>query len=654
MNGTMLRPAAVAVVAVLFLALQLLVDTTLSGARLDLTENGLYTLTDGSRNIARKLDEPMTLQLHVSSEQAAAIPIIETYATRVRELLEEYVASSGGMLELELYDPEPFSEEEDLAVGAGLRGVPVNAAGDLLYFGLVVSNTLGDVATIPFFDPSKEAFLEYDISRLIHQLGDPTRPVVGLLSSLPIEGAPSQPVIPGMPPPPSQPAWYVVEQMRELFDVRSVAPDATELPDDLDVLMLVHPQGLSDELTYAIDQFVLGGGRALVFVDPHCEEQPTGADPSNPLAGMGTPRGSDLAPLLQAWGVSYDPEALLGDRDAAMAVVSRDAQGQPRQLDYVAWLRLQREAFSESEAVTAGLGVLSVAAGGVLRPVDGASTTFTPLVQGGPDSAELSVAPIRFMPDPERLLLDYAPAGSRLTLAARVHGPASTAFPGGLASADDHAEDDGHDHEDDEADTSDESAAGDDADGAEHLAESVDDIHVIVVADADMLADSWWVEFGNLLGMRVAAPSADNGDFVINCLDSLGGSADLIEVRSRGEFERPFTKLDELRREAELAFLDKEQALQADLRETERRLSELQRERDDEGGNVLLLSDEQQAEIERFREKQLQTRKELREVRHELRKDIESTQAWLKFANILGVPLLLLLASVASVVMRKN
>lgn len=628
MNKTLLGTVGLLLAAVLFVALNAVGGSVLKSARLDLTEAGLYTLSDGTRNILRGIEEPITLRFWYSRGLTDQVPEITSYGQRVQELLEEYALVADGGIALSVIDPTPFSEEEDEAVSAGVQGIPL-PTGDMFYFGLSGSSATDETSNIPFFDPSQEAMLEYELSRFVHRLGHSIGAKVGVLSALPVQGSPAQP-FPGAPP--GVDPWYVLELARESFELEFLPRSIERVPDDVNVLLLIHPKDLDDGTLYAIDQFVLGGGRALVLVDPHSEEDRPPTDPGNPLAGMGTPRASNLAPLLAAWGVHYDPEVFVGDRTSAL-YVSGGSQGRPERTPYVAWVELSGDCLDDDDPVTSGVGALRLATAGELSPLEGAATTFTPLLRTTEDAAVLEVSTIQFFPQPKELLAGFVSDGLRHVLAARVTGPTQTAFPDGppdLLGAED----------------------GDFALPEGHRAVSEGPIHVIVVADADLAADGWWVQFQNFFGTRVPVPSAANADFLLNALDSLSGSTDLVSVRGRGRSDRPFLLIEELRREAEQRFLAEEQRLQEQLRSAEQRINELQNQREETAS--LILTPEQQLEIERFQAERVSTRKKLRAVKHELSKDIEGLKDSLMFANTLGVPLLLLLVALGSWFSRKR
>jgi ABC-type uncharacterized transport system involved in gliding motility auxiliary subunit len=642
---TWLSTGALGMAVVLFLAVNMLSNAAFHGARLDLTEGRIYSLSEGSRSIAASLDEPVALRLYFSRDLAADIPTIRAYAERVEGLLREYETAAGGKLRLEVLEPEPFSELEDQAVQAGLQAVLLDSDA-ALYFGLVATGSTDERSVIPFLDPSREGSLEYEISRLIHQLGRPVRPVLAVVSGVPMQGQPSMP-FPGAPP--GRDPWVLHEQLQEAFDVRNVSPGETSLPEDADLLLVVHPKDVPDVLVYAIDQFVLAGGRALVFVDPHCEREEIPHDPGNPLAAMMAPRGSNLERLFRAWGLEMPPDKLLADR--RLALRARTGDPQPELVDYVLWLGLGREQLDAQDLVTSNLGPMRVATCGILEPLAGATTTITPLIRSTDDAMTVDTSRVQFRPEPKRLLAEFAPSGRRYTIAARVTGPVESAFPDGppeghpdARPADDAADDDPADD-----DAIHDAAPGEDQPpSGTGLARSEGPIQAIVVADVDMLADAFWVDVRNLFGTRLAIPTASNGDFVIHALDNLSGSNDLISLRTRASFDRPFDRIEAMRKDAEQRYLAREQALQEELAATERRLTELQSEKEDAGSQIL--SPEQRAEIERFREEQVATRKELRAVQHELRKDIDRFQLWIKVVNIGLVPLLvgLTAAGVAS------
>lgn len=617
-----------ATLLVLFVAFNVVSGAWLRGGRVDLTENKLYTLSEGTRNTLANLKEPITLRFFFSKKLAQQAPGLVTYAERVQELLQEYASKSKGQLKLEVADPVPFTEVEDQAVSYGLRGIPATAAGELLYFGLAGTNTTDGQETIPFFQEAREEFLEYDVTRLVYNLASPKKKVVGILTALPIDGNPMARM---MNPNASTQPWYVLEALRQDFDVRMIEATTEKLEKDLDVLLVVHPQGLSPQTLFEIDQFVLRGGRLLAFVDPFCEAQEVPQDPNNPLQAMMADRSSKLDPLLAAWGVALAPEDLAADKDLALRVGFQGGS-----VDYVLWLgmRADKEALDKNDITTSQLDNLHLATAGILKKTDAATTTVTPLLQTTRSSMRVPKSRVQFGPDPKDLLSSFQSGGEKLMLAARISGEAKTAYPEGRPKK----------------------QAGD-AEATpnpseEVLKESKGPIQVIVVADVDMLGDRLWVSEQNFFGQRIARPTADNGDFVVNATDNLSGSTDLISLRSRGRSIRPFDKVDELRRDAETRFRTKEKDLEAKLRDAEQKINELQGNKDQ--ATAMILSPEQEAEIERFKEERNKTRKELRSVKADLQKDIDVLKTKLVLLNGLAVPILVAFAGLGVSSMRRK
>lgn len=616
--------ASLALLAVAFVAAVVVSNQLLRGARLDLTENDLYTLSDGTERILESIEEPINLYFHFSDEASEGLPRIRDYAVRVRELLQEFVAESDGMLELRVVDPQPFSEEEDRAAQFGLQGLPIGATGDPVYLGLAGTNAVGDEEVIPFFDPQKENFLEYDIARLVATLAKPERPVIGLVSGVALSGG-FDPRTQGQRPP-----WVVWEQARELFDIRNLGTDFDAVPEEVSLLWIVQPKDLAEETLYAIDQFVLGGGNALVFVDPVAVADPAAAAGMPPGMGGGG-QSSDLPRLFGAWGIDFTAGEVVADARLALQVGS--PSGRP--VRHYGYLGIPAGSMSAEDVVTAELGVINTALAGRLAPAgddesaaDTAGITFEPLITSSPVSTLLPASRFSFLPDPTELQQDFTPGGEPLVIAARVSGNLQTAFPDGRPAGEETA--------DGEAD---DAGEADHADAAEHLAESAEPANLIIAGDVDLLSDNLWVQVQNFFGQQIASAFAGNGAFVINALESLAGSSDLISVRSRGSFSRPFTKVEELRAEAEARYLATEQRLEQELAETERRLAELQSARDD--GGSLLLTDEQQAEIDRFIDQRAEIRRELRAVQRGLDEDIDRLGTRLKVINIGLVPALL-------------
>ena len=615
MRNKILGLSGLIIAVVALLAINIVGPKLLKSTRVDLTQGKLYTLSEGTREVLNELDEPVTLRFYLSRRLATGLPGIKSYADRVDDLLEQYRRESNGKLTLLRIDPEPFSDEEDRAVAYGMRGIPVDENDNTLYFGLVGTGSTGQEESIPFFSLNREKFLEYDLSRLVYSLASSEPPTVGLLSALPINGSPPQLMMQGI----NQPPWAVMDQVKQLFTVLPIEAQEREIPDDVDVLLVVHPKQLPEPMLYAIDQFVLRGGRVMMFIDPVAE-----ADrPSGMMARMQQQLGKTSNPkqLLQSWGLRMVDDKVVGDIVNAVRVQTQRNQRMIT-IDYPLWVNLPGSQLNATDIVTANLENIAMGSAGALEKVDGATTTIIPLILSSEQAMLMDKSLADGPADPEGLLRDYKPGDTEQLLGARVTGKVKSAFPDGPPQ--------------------DQTKEGEPAPPPRthaHLNESSADINVIVVTDADMLHDRFWVRVQDLLGSRIAVPTAANGAFVVNALDNLTGSSSLIAVRSRGSFIRPFTRINALRQDAELKFREKEAELIARLEETEARLQALQSEK--QGEDSLVLNEAQARELVEFRKQRLAIRKELREVRRALREDIEKLHTKVRFANIGLMPLVI-------------
>ena len=609
-NRSLISAGALVLLAVLFVALSILSSVFLSGMRFDLTENSLYTLSDGTDNILATMDEPVTLYLYFSEDVSRDLPQFRNYARWAGEMLEEFENRSNGKLTLQRVDPKPFSPQEDLAAQYGLQGVPVGNAGDVLYFGLVGTNSLDDQQIMPFLQPDKEKFLEYDLARMVSSLSHPQHKSVGMISGLDMTPG-YDPAVPRIPE-----NWVIYQQLDQLFDLQEIPADTETLPQDLELLVLVHPQDISGGMLYQIDQYVLQGGRLLAFMDPLAEAD-TGGDPADPTSRLNAGGSSTLGPLLEAWGVGFDAGMAIGDRDYALQVSRGGGQPPVRHLGI---LSVPADGMNATDVASADLEVVNFSSAGWLVPLEdsgeGSGMVFEPLVETSSSAAPMQASRLRFLADPQELDKDFQPTGDRYALAARITGQANSAFE---QAAEGFAED-------------------------EYLKRSGEaGIQVVLFADTDLLTDRLWVQKQNFLGQTVVNSFADNGTLVVNIADQMLGSPDLIGIRARASTSRPFDRVDALRLSAEAQFRDTEERLQRELDETERRLTEMQSLRQD--GELTVLNTEQQEELQRFLDRKLEIRSELRQVQHDLTRDIELLGMRLKFINIVLVPMLIIIAA---------
>jgi ABC-type uncharacterized transport system involved in gliding motility auxiliary subunit len=606
---------------VLFLAVVMLSNVGLRGMRVDLTQNRLYTLSRGTQQVLAELKEPINLYFYFSRDAAAKqAPLVMPYAARVREFLEELAARSNGKIHLRIVDPQPFSDDEDRAGEFGLQSLQ-SGGGDALYFGLAGTNSTDGRSAIPAFQADREEFLEYDVAKLINELGTPKKPVIGFISTLGMQGQ-FNPQTGQMGDP-----WPIYTQIEELFTVRSLTPDVDHIDQDVDVLMLVHPKQLPPKTLYAIDQFVMRGGRILLFVDPNAGADTSGQDPSNPMAGMMADHSSDLEPLLKAWGVDYDRTKVIGDLDLGLDVRT-SAQSPP--VRHIGILGLSHDNMDHKDVLTASLDKINLATAGWLAARPGAKTTFEPLLLSSTGAAPIPAQRFNALTDPATLRDGFKPTGTRYALAARITGPVDSAFPQGPPP--------------------DQKAPA--GPPAAHLTKSAQPANIVIIADTDMLMDYMWVQMHEVFGQRVAQAFANNGDLVANVLDNLSGSSALISVRGRATFSRPFERVEALRHQADDRLRSKALELQAELQQTETKLTELQNKRNDQSS--LALSPEQETELKRFVAEKARVRKELRETQRGLDVDIDRLNSWLKVINIAIAPLCVAIAGVIILSLRRR
>ena len=630
---------AILLLIAIFIGVNFISNNSLRSGRLDLTDGKLYTISQGSRNICRSLQEPVTLTLYFSAKAAQGAEPYASYGQRVKELLQEFRDQSAGKIIVRVVDPRPDSEEETKANSIGLQ--PIRAARDPIFLGILATNSVDGQEILPVLDPAEERLLEYQISKLIYTLSATKKRVVGLVTPLPINQAYRMNPQTGQPEP-RKVAQALVE-LRSVFEVRDLGLDLAEVPKDVDVLMVVHPKELSDKTLFAIDQFVMGGGRLLAFVDPHCESDiPTNA--RNQMEAMLAKRESSLNKILNAWGVEIPEGKVVGDALRAVTV----AAGQNREpVRNIVWMDMQVDRdkpsdtnLSSSDIITGGLSRILFASPGAIqeRPNrgDGQWATITPLIQTTDQSAFVDAEKIRINPDPKKLLAEFIPSGKKITIAARLTGKVKSAFPSGKPAE--------PPKDPSKPDAKKEETKSD----APLLAESKDSINVVLIADADFIDDRFWVREERLFGqIPMMSKFRQNGDFISNAVDNLSGSTDLISIRARGDSERPFTRVQAMLADAETKYRVEEDALEQQVQKTRSKIEEIQRTRADQKDSSIILTPEQQAEIAKLRTEAAETDKKLRQVRFNLRKDVEDLGLKLKLVNIALMPaVVVLIASV--------
>ena len=596
---------------ILFFAVNTIAATAFGSLKADLTEDGLFTVTERTRDILAAIDQPITLHLYQSAPLIASAPSLRIYSDRVREMLRTYAEIAGETLRIEFIDPQPFSTEEDRAISYGLRGIQLNSTGERGYFGLVGTNSVDGLETVAFLNPTREQFLEYDLTRIVNRLAAASEPKIAVIDGLGIFGDASARRRPSA----------VLETINSNYDVEQLAQNVSEIPDGIDALLIVHPAIVTDSAQYAIDQYVLRGGPALIFLDPLAENAP--ANPRNPREPEFP--SSNLDRLMRAWGAEMAPAQVVGDRALALRVTA--TAGPTRQfLEYLPWLQLRRQSLSPDDIVTSELELMRVSSAGALRPLEGSATTLTPLIATTPNSMLFPEAEIRAGPAPAKLLEEFTPSGEVKVMAARLAGPVTTAFPDGPPPPEDGAEAD--------------------AEPREHLNRSAAPVNLIVVADTDMLDDS---HVANERG----DPVSNNADFVMNALENLTGGVDLSALRGRGFSFRPFTKIEEMEAAARATYQEKEQGLAAELEEIQQRLAALQMPDATGQAGGSGASDEQRDMVADANGRLLELRRELRDVRAAFARDTDRLKQQLQIVNIGLVPLIVILLGCAVAVWRR-
>jgi ABC-type uncharacterized transport system involved in gliding motility auxiliary subunit len=617
------------VIALLFVAL-VLVNFLASRLpfRGDATAESIYTLSAGTKSILGKIEENVVLDFYFS-KSVQGLPITyKNYATRVEEMLRQYVRASGGKLQLNVIDPRPDTPEEEKATAAGLQPQQL-PTGETVHFGLVAAQA-DQQKTITSFNPQRESFLEYDLSQLVASVQTVTRKKLGLITSLPLQ-APAMDMMMMMQQRQRPTGQMVADEWGRTFELVPIEASATALPGDLDVLAVIHPQGLSNQLQFAIDQFLLGGKPVFLAVDPSSQHFKRQGGQAAMFGGAQPNVSSDLPTLLKAYGITYNPQNVAGDLASATQV-----QTNAGIVRYPVWLTLAQESLNRQAMPVAQLkSTLFVESGSVA--IEAGGRTVTPLIETSASGGDVPALSLQFA-QPEEVSRQLVPSG-RKTLAAIISGKFTSAFPNGAPAN--------------------EPAPGTDADKAPApaappttpaLKESSGNSTLLVVADTDWLFDDYSVRRFNFLGVQAAEPLNDNLAFASNSLEFLGGSQDLISIRGKGSSMRPFTVVRQMEVDAQRRYQEQLSALEVRITDVQQKLTELQGKRNE--GNRLVATPEMQKAIEDFQAQQAVMRGERREIRKALREDIERLENGLLVGNLLAP--VLLVGAVGFVVHRRR
>jgi ABC-type uncharacterized transport system involved in gliding motility auxiliary subunit len=573
--------------------------------RLDVTQDKIYSLSDGTKKIIDKVGDDVVVKFYFSRSVKQLPVMIKTYASRVEEVLKEYQARSQQKIIVEVLDPKPDTDDEEWARKYGIQGIPLGN-GEQIYFGAVFLQGKREFV-IPYFDPRREEFVEYDISEALVQVQTKTKTKVGILSSLGVMGA-EAPMMMQMQPN-SQPSWIFVEQLRKNFEVVNIPSSTSTIDPAVNVLVVIHPKQLSDATLYGIDQFVMRGGRLVVAVDPFSRVELSQVGAMARQQGQMPQVGSDLKTLFAAWEVEFEGGQIVGDLDGMMQV---NAGGVA--VAYPYFVTIRNDGFDRKSVITQKLNQMLIAEGGALKLKAGSKFEFAPLLQTSPEAGSADAAFASFI-GPAEFAKQLKQGSQKAVLAALLTGEFSSAFKDGPPPASD-------------ADKS--------APKPDHLAAAKQRNSILIIGDVDFLHDSNSVEQFRFGPQVITRPRNDNLAFLMNAVDYLGGSEDLISIRSRGKLARPFTRVEEIQKAAQLRWQKEEDRLSQRLTEVDKKLNELQGQRAD--GSRLTLSPEQEREVVRFRQEEAEVRKARREVRKNLREDIEKLGNRLIALNMLVVP----------------
>lgn len=590
---------------ILFFSVNIIAAFTLKNYRTDLTQAKLYSLSDGSKQAIAQIKEPITIRFYLSGKLAKVSQIHASYAIRVIELLEQYAAASDGKIKLEIIDPEPFSKNEDEALTYGIKGIPVGNSSEYVYIGMTISNASDRRRVISLLDPSRERFLEYDITKYLTDLTRSKRPSIGIISTLPIDGRGE----PHLAYPKYHPRWTIMKQIREIFDVRFISRQTLDIPPDIDVLMLVNPKKFNEETLYAIDQHVMRGGNLIVLIDPFSEVEVA-------LGEVPYTIRPDLDRLFKTWGVSFDPVKFVADMELARTA-SHTEDEKSMQLKFPPWIGLNEHYLSPEDPITGTLSSVNLAYAGhfnITKEIE--DLTATPLMFSSKESQLLNNTQ-GLSPDPAAMQRLFRAGGRNYILGLRLKGTPESAF--------------------DKAPTRNFLKQRPEA----HIEKAVRPVNIILIADSDFLADKYWTNKSKLLGVEQTYPFAGNGDLIVNALDNLSGAASLIDLRSKADWRRPFTVLEEMALKANRQYREQETKLYTELTAAQERLQKLTETSSMK--NQELLTREDMAEIQMLQERVIALRSALRSVQNILTSNITALQSFLIMLNVAFVPGLLVI-----------
>ncbi len=632
-------PAILTLLALLVIlaAINMIGAISLSGANIDVTAEKLFTLDDGSRNIAASLEDPVTIRFFFSRTALSEHPGLRQYGQRILEVLKSYRAASNGKITIEVIDPRPDTEEEEAAMRYDLQGVSIDQFGELVYIGLVIRDESGRESVLRFLDPEKVRFLEYDISKALYALAHPERKKIGVISSLPVMGTPPPPARNPMMQQQGSEPWFIIQQMKSTFDVVEVPPQSKFIPDDLDLLMIIHPKNLSDSLRYAVDQYVLSGRNAIVFVDPLSEydqrmqQQMAGG---NMQAMLSAQVDSDIPELFKAWGLKLvrgeAGNSMTGEFGQNLVVAADPTIAAKRPtpqgglVDDLSTIVLAPSEMNQQQIITSDLPHTVMVTAGVLQTIPIDTNIKTEILLSTTDQAGMLDSLImKFAQSTEDIADQFKKSGKELALAMKVSGTFRSAFNGNIPE-------------------------GIETDS--HIDESKSPATIIVIADSDIISDNYAYEIQNFFGTRIASPANGNSILAFNAAENLTGSQDLINLRSRGMKTRTFQVVEKINREAQAQYREALQSLEAEQRRLADELNQLERSSTDAGTFNTALAQKRKELLA----KQASTQKQLRELRLRTREDVEKLGMLVKFINIALMPFIVVLIGIVVSLLRAS
>lgn len=596
--------------------------------RVDLTQEKAFTLSDGTKAILKKLDTPVKIRFYCTqTENATPYTVyLKSYAKKVEDLLVEYQQAAHGKLVIQKLDPQPDSDAEDSARLDGIEAQNL-PDGERFYLGLAVSQ-LDAKQGIAFLSPDRERQLEYDISRAITRVVTPEKPIIGVMSPLPVFGAEPNPMMQQMgQQAQGQAPWALVTELENDFTVKRVAMDASQIDDDIKVLVVIHPRDISDAAQFAIDQFVMRGGKLIAFLDSSSQVD---SSKQNPMMGQMPGGGSSLDKLLKAWGLQFDTTKVVADRNFTMNLGDAGDTAQ----EHPVWLALTPEGINSNDIATAQLDNIWYFSGGAFTGTPAPGLKETVLLKSTTDSQLVDAMTANF--SGENILKDFKPSGIQYALAVRLTGKFNTAFPGGQP----------------EEKTDDAKNKTPEKKAADWLKETKQDNTVVLVGDADMIYDGFTLRKINSPFGAMSMAMNGNLNFAQNLVEQLSGDNNLIAVRSRAVLDRPFTRVKKIEAEAQARYMDKIKELQDSRDKAMARLNELQQQKSQ--NQRFILSPEQQTEIENLKTNEAKISTDLRTVQKDLRRDVVSLEHRVEWVNIAAMPLAVTLVGIGLAVFKRK